>query len=210
MRNIIKSMAFAFGKVLSLLRPTAISDLRHSLATNIYTGYHCRRFRHWGKAALLAYRADKLIGLQHISVGEHTELGRHIRLTVWQQPHTTATPSITIGKRCRIGDYSHITAINGITIGDDILTGSNVLITDNAHGLTHASQLTIPPRQRPLVSKGKVAIGNRVWIGNNVCIMPGVTIGDGAVIAANSAVTSDIPPCCLAAGTPARVVKRMQ
>ena len=39
--------------------------------------------------------------------------------------------------------------------------------------------------------------------------MPGVTIGDHTVIGANSVVTKDIPPYCVAAGNPAKVIKNM-
>jgi acetyltransferase-like isoleucine patch superfamily enzyme len=35
-----------------------------------------------------------------------------------------------------------------------------------------------------------------------------VTIGDGAVIGANSVVTHDIPPFTVAAGVPARCIKK--
>ncbi len=56
-------------------------------------------------------------------------------------------------------------------------------------------------------SKGKIIIGNDVWIGTQCVILSGVTIGDGAIIAANSVVTSDIPPYAIAVGSPARVVK---
>ena len=38
--------------------------------------------------------------------------------------------------------------------------------------------------------------------------MPGVSIGDGAVIGANAVVTRDIPSYCVAAGVPAKIIKR--
>jgi len=38
--------------------------------------------------------------------------------------------------------------------------------------------------------------------------MSGVTIGDGAIVSAKAVVTKDIPPYCIAAGNPARVVKQ--
>jgi hypothetical protein len=37
--------------------------------------------------------------------------------------------------------------------------------------------------------------------------MPGTTIGDGSVIGANSLVAGTIPPCSLAVGTPAQVIR---
>lgn len=55
-----------------------------------------------------------------------------------------------------------------------------------------------------------IALGNDVWIGSNV-LFPGsreITIGDGAIIGANAVVTKDVPPYCIAAGNPARVVRQ--
>lgn len=102
----------------------------------------------------------------------------------------------------------HITAINRITIGNDVLTGRWVTITDNSHGDTDYSTLQMRPVSRPLISKGPVLIGNNVWIGDKVTILPGVTIGEGAVIAANAVVTKDIPAYSVAVGNPARVIKQ--
>lgn len=50
-------------------------------------------------------------------------------------------------------------------------------------------------------------IGKGVWVMPNVIIAPGVTIGDEAVLATGAVVTKDVPPRCLAAGVPAKVVK---
>lgn len=56
--------------------------------------------------------------------------------------------------------------------------------------------------------KGDTVIGNDVWIGQNVTFLPGVHVGDGCIIGASSVVARDIPPYCIAAGNPARVVKK--
>ena len=57
------------------------------------------------------------------------------------------------------------------------------------------------------VRTSPIVIGNHVWIGRRAMIMKGVTIGDGAVVAAGAIVTKDVPPNCVVAGVPARVVK---
>ena len=57
-------------------------------------------------------------------------------------------------------------------------------------------------------SKGKVVIGNDVWIGYGVTILSGVHIGDGSVIGANALVNKDIDPYTIAAGIPAKVIKK--
>lgn len=66
----------------------------------------------------------------------------------------------------------------------------------------------IAPVKDELPIKGDTVVGNDVWIGQNATIMPGVRIGDGAIIGANATVASDIPPYCVAAGNPTRVVRR--
>ena len=65
-----------------------------------------------------------------------------------------------------------------------------------------------PPATEDLPLKGDTVIGNDVWIGQNAVILPGVHIGDGAIIGANSVVGSDIDPYTVAAGNPARVLRK--
>jgi acetyltransferase-like isoleucine patch superfamily enzyme len=53
-----------------------------------------------------------------------------------------------------------------------------------------------------------VRIGDGSWLGHGTVVLPGVTIGRHVVIGANSVVTDDIPDRCVAAGSPARVIRR--
>jgi acetyltransferase-like isoleucine patch superfamily enzyme len=41
-------------------------------------------------------------------------------------------------------------------------------------------------------------------------VMSGVTIGERSVVGANSVVTRDIPPHSIAAGAPAKVLRRVE
>lgn len=63
-----------------------------------------------------------------------------------------------------------------------------------------------PLSELPL--KGDTVIGNDVWIGQNATILPGVHIGNGCIIGMNSVVGSDIPPYTIAAGNPARPIRK--
>lgn len=120
-------------------------------------------------------------------------------------------PLIVIGDRVRFSDAVHITAINRIEIGNDVLFGSGVFVSDHNHGsyagATH-SRPQEPPVSRALHSGGAVVIGPNVWIGDNVNIVGPVTIGSGAVIGANSVIRRDVQSCTLVGGAPARVIKR--
>ena len=65
-----------------------------------------------------------------------------------------------------------------------------------------------PPSMDDLPLKGDTVIGNDVWIGQNAVILPGVHIADGAIIGANSVVGSNVEPYTIAAGNPARVIRK--
>ena len=65
-----------------------------------------------------------------------------------------------------------------------------------------------PPSRSDLPVKGDTVIGNDVWIGQNAVILPGVHIGDGAIIGACSVVGSDVGPYTVAAGNPAKVIRK--
>lgn len=85
-----------------------------------------------------------------------------------------------------------------IEIGYGVAISHDVTIMDSdAHQMLCSSQAKTQP----------VRIGNHVWIGTRATILKGVTIGDGAMIAAGAVVTKDVPPRCLAAGVPAKVIK---
>ena len=55
---------------------------------------------------------------------------------------------------------------------------------------------------------GDVVVGERAMIGAGATVLPGVTIGAGARVAANSLVTTDVPPRTTVAGVPATVVSQ--
>ena len=147
-------------------------------------------------------------GRSCISLGNNSYIDDFSIISAWTDYRgTTYYPQIIIGNDCRIGSYNHITAINKIVLGDGLLTGKWVTITDNSHGTFTKEQIYTPPALRPLFSKGEVVIGKNVWICDKATITSGVTIGDGCIIAANAVVTKSIPPYSIAAGNPARVVK---
>ena len=63
-------------------------------------------------------------GGKYISVGEGTIVHRDAILTAWDSyGRQSFSPSITIGRNCRLGEHIHVSACNSIPIGDNVLTG---------------------------------------------------------------------------------------
>jgi UDPglucose 6-dehydrogenase len=92
-----------------------------------------------------------------------------------------------------------------ISIGKNCLIGTDVEILDSDfHDLN--------PEHRfggKNILKANVTIEDNVFIGNSVVILKGVTIGKNSVIANRSVVVQNIPENSIAAGIPARVVKKL-
>lgn len=154
---------------------------------------------------VMFYGIDLLEGVKYISIGDNTAFGKGLYLTAWKV--SDKDPQLHIAKNCSFGAYNHLSCANRIEIAEGVLTGKFVSIVDNSHGETDFNTLQIQPTQRPCVSKGPVRIGRNVWIGDKATILPNVTIGEGSVIAANAVVTKDVPPYCVVAGNPAKVIK---
>ena len=206
MMNSIKTFVISIGSICSIFRP--LIKGWETLCMIIYTGYRRKGFHRFGSTSRIRPTFNILMGEKYISVGEDCYIGKDVQLTATDYfQDQIFTPSITIGNNCSIHDYAHVTAINTIRIGNNVRTGKNVLITDNAHGASDPSLLETAPNLRPLYSKGPVIIEDNVWIGGKSSILPGVKIGRGAIIGAGSIVTKDIPKYAVAAGNPAKVLK---
>lgn len=178
-----------------------------AMASNLYHSLIYRPL--FRKASCVKFSKGLYVeGGRYITIGNFTKFGKNSVLTAWPYFNGQSfQPSISIGCGCNFGDYIHITCVNGIKIGNNLLTGRNVTITDNSHGDTSMDDLMLAPSQRKIKSKGKVFIGNNVWLGDKVVVLPGVSIGDGAVIGANCVVSKDVPDYCIAVGNPMRLKK---
>lgn len=114
---------------------------------------------------------------------------------------------IVLGRDSYIGRYSRIQAASGLTVR----IGENTAISYYVHLFTKnrvADQDMSGVRNRTehlATSRGDVAVGDHCWIGAMTFVTEGCDIGDNTVVGANSVVTDDLPPCCVAAGAPARV-----
>jgi lipopolysaccharide O-acetyltransferase len=157
-------------------------------------------------------RSPHLGGLAHMRIGRNFSAGDHLWLEAITSYNGQAhTPELLIGDHANLSDSVHIACLHSITIGDGLLAGSRVLISDHTHGVYTGPNQSSPetrPTQRPLSSSAPITIGRNVWLGDGVCVLTGASIGDGAIIGANSVVRGPIPAATIAVGAPARVVRR--
>lgn len=207
LRNLIFKSFNIIGYIFHYICPQVLLRILSAIINRVYTGFISNRFAYIGNS-LFQWRALSLCGCEYMKIGDENTFEKNIQLSA--RKVGSINPKLIIGNGCLVRSGSHITTINSIIIGNGLLTGNNVLISDNSHGDITLETLMIPPRERLVTSKGGVTIGNNVWLGNNVCVLSGVTIGDGVIVGSNSVVTHDIPSYSVAAGIPAKVIKKLK
>lgn len=147
-----------------------------------------------------------------IQIGDHCTLRSARRSNPIAPNHPvvlstrTADATIEIGSNFGITGGS-IVAQTRVTIGDRVLVGANCLIIDtDFHSIETEGR-----RDDPKISRSApIEIGDDVFIGANTTILKGTIIGSGAVIGAGSVVSRDIPSMVVAAGNPAKQVRRLE
>lgn len=148
---------------------------------------------------------------QRIQIGKGFSAQAGLRIEAWDAcGDRSYDPRIVIGDDVIMNYNVHIGAISTLKIGNSVLVGSHVLITDHSHGSLTADETNLPAASRPLYSKGSVTIEDNVWIGEGVCILAGVTVGKNAVIGANSVVTQDVPSGWVVGGVPAKPLFKLE
>ena len=129
-----------------------------------------------------------------ITIGDRVLLHRGCKLSVWG---TDGKAELHIGANTYIGDRTEIHAGKCVRIGDGCNISWNCTIIDRDYHKLNSDTEVMKP----------VSIGNNVWICQGATILKGVTLGDGCVVGAGAVVTKDVPPRCVVAGNPAKILK---
>lgn len=114
---------------------------------------------------------------------------------------------VHVGKKAHIAKYVYIDDRNpeAVWIGDGVAVCAGSKILAHQRDLSNYKK-GMWGMQNPLKIM-PVRLEDGCHIGIGATILPGVTVGKGAIIAAGAVVSKDIPPYCVAAGVPAKVVK---
>jgi acetyltransferase-like isoleucine patch superfamily enzyme len=111
--------------------------------------------------------------------------------------------SLEIGARTLVNYGTSIAAHERVSIGERCLIGTHVIMIDNDFHRIEPERRFELPESRP------ITLEDNVWLGARVIVLAGVTIGADSCIGAGSVVVDDIPPRCIAAGVPARVLREL-
>ncbi len=102
---------------------------------------------------------------------------------------------LKLGYKTDIGAFTYINAKNGVIIEDYVQIGSHCAIY---------SVSTIDNKE------GTVILKKNCKLGSHSVVMPGVTVGENSIVGAFSFVNLDIPANVVAAGIPAKVIKKIR
>ncbi|HOW59375.1 MAG TPA: acyltransferase [Candidatus Omnitrophota bacterium] len=166
------------------------------------------KFKHFGRGSHLQEPIAWVLNPQHISIGDKVEIEPYVRLVAcdhWSDSEQKFKPEIVIGNGTHIGWFASIQSNNKVIIGNNVLIGSQVGITDLSHTFYDVNK---PIISQPLTEGGYVIIGDGCYIGHGAIILPRVCIGKNVVVGAGAVVTSDVADYSVVVGCPARVVRQ--
>jgi acetyltransferase-like isoleucine patch superfamily enzyme len=111
---------------------------------------------------------------------------------------------IRIGARTAVNPFSLLYGYGGLTIGARCMIAGGTIIVAATHRSDDGS--------RPLIDQGStgagIEIGDDVWLGAGVRVLDGVRIGSGTIVGAGAVVTESLPEGVVAAGVPAKVIRK--
>ncbi|ADY12215.1 acyltransferase [Sphaerochaeta globosa] len=152
------------------------------------------------RKSLLVRRHSDIRYHKKIVFGQNNRLGEHLRINFYN-----SNARLVFGNNVYIGNRNSFLLGGSISIGNNTILASDILITSQNHGMDPEHEL---PYSKQNLTCSEVRIGEGCWIGEKVIILPGRSIGDKSIVAAGSVITKDIPPYTVVAGNPAIIKKR--
>jgi len=141
-------------------------------------------------------KLSKFINLYGCEIGDETKIGAFVEIQ----------KNATVGKRCKIS--SHTFVCEGVTIEDNVFVGHGVVFINDLYPRATTGEGALQTEadwkvERTVVKKG-------ASIGSGATILANLTIGENAIVGAGSTVTRDVPPNTIVAGSPARVLRKIE
>jgi acetyltransferase-like isoleucine patch superfamily enzyme len=111
---------------------------------------------------------------------------------------------ITLGRNTNIGFNSMIFSGSNVSLGENTILASFVYLIGGGHDYTRTD---IPIAEQDKPSLG-ISVGDNCWLGAGAKVFDGISIGEDSIIGAGAVVIKDVPPFSIAAGMPARIIRK--
>ena len=139
----------------------------------------------------------KGVANQGIRIGDNGFIGRNSILSC-------KDGDIVLGSHINIGFNCEIFSSSRVEVGDYGLFAAYTYVVGGGHDHTDLGAVMI---DQPRPSAG-VVIGRNVWLGAGAKVLDGVTLGANVVVGAGAVVNESLPDSVIAAGVPAKIIKR--
>lgn len=176
---------------------------RH-LSGRLFTELCAPSFQAFGRGSRLRFPL-RLKGAERIAVGKNVFVGSDSWFEVVDGGER-AERMIEIGDGTQIAGACTITSAASVKIGENVLIARYVYISDHSHEVRDP---VVPIMAQGIRKVAPVVIRDGAWLGQGAVICPGVVVGRNSVVGANSVVIEDVPDRCVAAGVPARIIRRL-
>ena len=135
------------------------------------------------------------VNLYGCKIGDLTKIGSFVEIQ----------KGAVIGKKCKISSHSFI--CEGVTIEDEVFIGHNVTFINDQY-----PRATSPDGRLQTDADWEcitTLVKRRASIGSGSTLLAGIEIGENAIIGAGSVVTRSVPANTIAAGNPARILRKI-
>jgi acetyltransferase-like isoleucine patch superfamily enzyme len=170
------------------------------------------KFDHVGENVIIDTSCDIRRGAApYIYLGNSVSLGKDVWLNIPYEASEPVlnSPLLRIGDGTKIGRRCMITALQCVEIGNNVLLGPGVFISDHSHEF---GDDTKPIKDQGVTEPGKVIIEEGCWFGYHSAVLTHkgreLRIGRNSVIGANALVTKSFPPNSVLVGNPARNIAK--
>ncbi|MBE0476964.1 MAG: acetyltransferase [Coriobacteriia bacterium] len=123
-------------------------------------------------------------------------------------PVTVVHPSAILGGNVEVGAGSFLAA--GVVVNVNAGIGENAILNTGCsvdHDCVVGAHTLVGPGANLC---GETVLGEGVLLGAGASVVPGASVGEWSVVGAGAAVTGDLPPRCVCAGVPARVLRLVE
>lgn len=121
---------------------------------------------------------------------------------------STDTPELIVGDNVDIGWQTTIAVASKIILEDNVRMAGRVFLAGYpGHPVNPEARANGAPDLESQI--GMIHLQKNVWLGTGVTVLPNVTIGENSIVGTGSVVTHNIPPNVIAAGNPAKMLRRL-